>query len=277
MISKNLAQRLMTGLPLAAIAVWYIFAANEWVFAAITILIGLIGYWEYVGALVHKKVPVKPIVLYLSQILVICSLGLSLANQQRISLWVLLGAFAIVLIVSLQSQAREKKLIFWYLFPILWIQGPLVLLFFLRFHLVPDRGSELIFFILLIAACNDIAAYFGGRRFGKHRLASKISPNKTVEGHLFGILGGLVPGLIMTTIWLYDIVPIWKAVPIIIILTIAAQAGDLLESKFKRFCEVKDSSGLIPGHGGLLDRIDAYLLALPVFVGLLYTFSIIPS
>ncbi len=134
---------------------------------------------------------------------------------------------------------------------------------------------QLIFFVILVAALNDVFAYFGGKRFGKHPLAPSISPKKTKEGSVFGIIGGLAGGMVMSTFWLRDLISPAIAAVMVVILVISSQAGDLIESGLKRNCGVKDSSRLIPGHGGLLDRIDAYLLALPVFIGLLYIFGII--
>ena len=81
----------------------------------------------------------------------------------------------------------------------------------------------------------------------------------------------------MSLFCLNDLIPYGVTAVMIIILVVASQAGDLIESSLKRYCGVKDSSRLIPGHGGLLDRIDAYLLALPVFIGLLYIYGIIDS
>lgn len=275
MISSELAKRVVTGIPLAAVAVWYIFGANQAVFAGLTILIGFLGLWEYGNALANKKILISKSILYGSLIVVCLAAWAYLAGDSHYTLLLMVGLLGVMGAFSLSTVAREEKRFLWYLFPLAWILGPLVLVYFIRFQLLPGRGSQLIFLVIVVAAFNDICAYFGGRKFGKHHMTPRISPNKTVEGHLFGIAGGLIPGLIMTHLWLTDLLPIWKAVPIFIVLIISAQAGDLIESKFKRYCGVKDSSNLIPGHGGILDRIDAYLLALPVFIGLLYIFNVI--
>ncbi len=275
MISRNLSHRIMTGLPLAAAACWYIFGANEMVFSAITVMIGVIAYYEFGHSLHIKKIPVHYSILYLSQCLVFVALWFLIRGDSKVGLG-LLGITPVLMLTGFLSPAgREQKAFLWYLFPVFWIMGPLALLYLLRFKLVSSQGSQLIFFIVLVAAFNDIFAYFGGKKFGRRPLAKVISPNKTIEGSLFGIAGGLIAGLSMSTIWLNNLLPVWKAIPIIIILVISSQIGDLIESRFKRFCGVKDSSNLIPGHGGLLDRIDAYLLALPTFIGLLYIFGII--
>jgi len=265
----------MTGLPLAAAAIWYIFGANEIIFRVITVCIGFIAYYEYGSALKSKKVPVWFPLLFLSLILSFISFWLFLTDRNEAALVSLLVLTALITLFSISNNARRHKLFFWYLFPILWIGLPLIIVYLLRFRVIEGKGSQLIFFLVWIAAFNDIAAYFGGKRFGKRPLAPIISPKKTIEGSAFGILGGLIFGLLLIFVWMNDLFPVWKAVFIIVLVVIAAQAGDLIESKFKRYCGIKDSSGLIPGHGGLLDRIDAFLLSLPLYFGLLYMFRII--
>ncbi|MDX2164574.1 MAG: phosphatidate cytidylyltransferase [Gammaproteobacteria bacterium] len=111
--------------------------------------------------------------------------------------------------------------------------------------------------LLLIVWLADIAAYFIGCGFGKHKLAPSISPNKSVEGAVGAFLVvGLVVGLTLHSAW-------WILLAMITVG--AAIIGDLFESAMKRFAGVKDSGNLLPGHGGLLDRIDSLILAAPVF------------
>ncbi len=275
MISRNLSLRIMTGLPLAAATIWYIFGAEEIIFRSITVFIGLIAYYEYGNALKAKDIPIRLPLLYLSQILCFSSFWFFLTDQRETALLSLVTLLALIVIFSISNIARSHKLFFWYLFPIFWIVLPLIIVYLLRFRVIEARGSQLIFFLIWIAAFNDITAYFGGKRFGKRPLAPVISPKKTIEGSAFGILGGLVLGLLLIFVWMNDLFPVWKAVLIIIPAVIAAQLGDLVESKFKRYCGIKDSSGLIPGHGGLLDRIDAFLLSLPLYFGLLHVFGIV--
>lgn len=264
----------MTGLPLAAAAIWFIFIANEAVFVVISVLIGLVGFYEYEKALRFKQVLLNRVVLAAMVPAVFAILASILIQEPQWAVGVLLATCGMIGLASLSAEARKQHLFLWYLLPMFWILGPLCLLYLLRFKLVGEFGARFIFFIVLVTAFNDIFAYFGGKRFGKHLLAPVISPKKTIEGSIFGIAGGMIVGLAFSYVWLHDRLPLWKSVPIIVVLVVASQVGDLAESKFKRFCGIKDSSKLIPGHGGLLDRIDAYLLALPTFVGLLYIFRI---
>jgi phosphatidate cytidylyltransferase len=109
----------------------------------------------------------------------------------------------------------------------------------------------------------DAAAYFGGRALGRHKLAPKISPNKTVEGSIAGLMGSILAGIGMGT-WLLPF-PLRVIAVASLVAAIAGQAGDLAESALKRSAGVKDSSSLLPGHGGMLDRLDSLLFAAPVF------------
>ncbi len=109
----------------------------------------------------------------------------------------------------------------------------------------------------------DSGAYFVGRRFGKRRLAPTISPGKTVEGVVGGVLASAIAGLLAC--WLIGI-PLWHAPILGLVVGLAGQVGDLAESLIKRAAGVKESGALFPGHGGMLDRVDSFLFAAPALV-----------
>lgn len=106
---------------------------------------------------------------------------------------------------------------------------------------------------------SDTGAYFAGRFFGKRKLAPSISPAKTVEGAIGGMLSSILVAVIWSVVWLSDELPILHAVPLAIVANVLGQSGDLVESLIKRSTGVKDSGSILPGHGGLLDRIDALM------------------
>ncbi len=131
----------------------------------------------------------------------------------------------------------------------------------LGFLLVMPR--ELILVLLVIIWVGDTAAYYGGRAFGRHPLAPRISPKKTVEGGIAGLIGSLVAG-IAVGMWILG--EPWLNLAFVSAITaIAGQLGDLAESALKRSAGVKDSSSILPGHGGILDRLDSLFFAIPVF------------
>ena len=126
-----------------------------------------------------------------------------------------------------------------------------------------EQGTDWMLLAVLAIMSTDAAAYAGGRLLGRRQLAPSVSPNKTIEGAIFGWLGGFGATIALDQILGLD-AEIWPLVILAIILPIAGQIGDLAESLFKRAMDVKDSSNLIPGHGGVLDRLDSLLFGLPV-------------
>jgi phosphatidate cytidylyltransferase len=131
----------------------------------------------------------------------------------------------------------------------------------IRPHGAEADGPKLLMFVLVITWVGDTAAYFVGRAIGKHKLASVLSPKKTWEGTIASIFGALLVAVVFAR-WL--VVPLPHLLAMGVVGNVAGQAGDLLESAYKRSAGVKDSGSLLPGHGGVLDRIDALILAIPV-------------
>jgi phosphatidate cytidylyltransferase len=132
-------------------------------------------------------------------------------------------------------------------------------------HADPDFGNRWLLLALAIVWAADSGAYFAGRKLGKTKLAPRISPNKTVEGLIGGVIAGMVVALAAAPLAGASVGDL-PAVAVVAIWTILFSViGDLFESLLKRHVNVKDSSALIPGHGGVLDRIDSVLAALPVF------------
>ena len=137
----------------------------------------------------------------------------------------------------------------------------LPLSFAVRLQAKSIGGPIMLLFALVITWAGDTTAYFAGRAIGKHPLAPHISPKKTWEGSV----GSMVGSLVVAWGFHYWIrIPIGHLVVMAVIGNVAGQMGDLLESAYKRSAGVKDSGGLLPGHGGVLDRIDALILCIPV-------------
>ena len=137
------------------------------------------------------------------------------------------------------------------------------------YHLILLRdlsgvGRELIFFLVVTIWLGDTAAYLFGKRFGRHKLRPTISPGKTIEGTIAGLVFGTLGGLGVWSFFLQDILSLPHALILGVLLGIVGQLSDLSESVIKRSADVKDSGQLIPGHGGLLDRCDSLIFSSPV-------------
>ena len=132
-------------------------------------------------------------------------------------------------------------------------------------HAGEPAGAGWLLVALMIVWAADSGAYFAGRKFGRRKLAPRISPNKTVEGLLGGLLAGLVVALAGALLLGTPATQLWAVVLVALIAVLFSVVGDLFESLLKRQVGMKDSGNLIPGHGGLLDRVDGVIAALPVF------------
>jgi phosphatidate cytidylyltransferase len=148
-----------------------------------------------------------------------------------------------------------------------WICLGLLYLPLLLGHLIPlrllDDGREWIFLTLVVIMCCDTCAYLVGSRIGKNKLYPLISPNKSIEGAVGGILGAVL-GALLAKVLFFSALGVGFALLVGLVLGVAGQLGDLFESLLKRACGVKDSGTMIPGHGGILDRLDSLLFAFPL-------------
>jgi len=170
-------------------------------------------------------------------------------------LWLLIGLGRLALTYPRASLTEAS-------FNILAIFYSVVLLSHLYLLRQLPNGLEWTFLTIFLVWSTDIGAYLIGRQFGKHLLAPHVSPKKTIEGSLGGLLLSIAVALVF---WRLVGGPSWIMYIILaVIITISAQIGDLFESALKRSAGVKDSGKLIPGHGGILDRFDSLIFALPL-------------
>ncbi len=145
-----------------------------------------------------------------------------------------------------------------------------VLLPFFSVRLVSLRdGGQWFLFLLIVVFFGDTFAYFGGRWFGRHKMMPQVSPNKTWEGCIGGLLGSCVGGGVFAAGSFHE-APLWMVLAFCLVCGVVAQSGDLLVSLIKRVAHVKDSGHIMPGHGGILDRLDGIFIACP----LVYAFAL---
>ncbi|KGQ26038.1 CDP-archaeol synthase [Gallibacterium anatis] len=144
----------------------------------------------------------------------------------------------------------------------------LMALRFYHYNSNPYQGIVLLLYVFLLVWAADTGAYFAGRKFGKHKLAPKVSPGKTWQGAIGGVLLSAVVACIFLSIapfYQQSNLSFFQLIALSVLTVFVSILGDLSESMFKRHCGIKDSSQLIPGHGGIMDRIDSLTAALPVF------------
>lgn len=183
-------------------------------------------------------------------------------SQGRELIALLVAALFVVFVLFLARPKRLKTVpshMAILLFGILYVA-------FLLSHTILLRkeplGVQWIFFLLMTVWAGDTSAYFVGKAIGKHKLYPAMSPKKTVEGLLGGLAGSMSVAALLRTLFLRDF-PWHHTLILASAILILGQTGDLGESMIKRAVNVKDSSGLIPGHGGVLDRLDSLLFAAP--------------
>jgi phosphatidate cytidylyltransferase len=188
---------------------------------------------------------------------------------------VLIGAFSYELLNGANIPRFAYSLMAFLYLP--WMLGYFLLL---RYHPHDDTlGIWTLTLPLLATFATDVGAYFIGRFFGRNKLAPTISPGKTVEGSIGGIVSSFVVLLIYTSIVrhfypesAFALLQPLELFVFSLLLSLAAQLGDLTESMLKRYCGVKDSGSFLPGHGGLLDRMDSVLFSVPLAYYLLVIF-----
>lgn len=251
-------KRLLTAAVLIPFILYVVYFGQNWLLFGVTALVALICYSEYSGLAAGYGVTKPGPVGYAAGLLV-----LAMNPQDGYLILTLVAVIALSLVLRLDDLRQALPHAAFLLFGIIYIFGAWKFAILLR-----AASPHWLAFALILSWAGDSLAYYAGKSFGRHQLASRISPNKTWEGSVASLAGSMVFGIFYLHRTLS--VPILEAASLSAAVNIAGQAGDLAESALKRGANAKDSSSLLPGHGGLLDRVDSTLFALPVVYLKLY-------
>ena len=267
--TSELTKRIRTGIPLAAGIALVVFSP-AFIVGMVVLVLAFIGAQELTAMLAGKEDKTDSTVFLPEWMLPVAAILMGLgalggASGLHTTLLIsAVGWMIFELVFTPKNELSKFTSLGFGLFGMVWIIWSLAHMTLIKE--LPD-GTALLFYLLFVISFSDIFAYFGGKRFGKSLLAPTISPKKTWEGSFYGVVGGGLVGAVfgeiaMSMFWIYGML-------LAMVLAIVGQFGDLIESKIKRLCNVKDSGSILPGHGGILDRIDGHMLAAPVFYYLL--------
>ena len=263
---KEILVRTLSGVLYISIIIFAMFTSREW-FMGLFFILAVITLSEYLK-LVH-------LTSYLAYFLLVAAfyfLSYNVFDENAVYLLLILSGFVNlyllkdVLWTSKIPMFEKKK----YVTVILYIISGFVFLTLIPVMNIDGRFMpELIVAVFILVWSNDTFAYLIGKNFGRHKLLERISPKKTIEGFVGGMLGALLAGFIIFKVLEFyrpidaQEYPLWVWIVMAIIVAIFGTIGDLIQSKFKRQAGVKDSGIIMPGHGGLYDRLDSIIYASP--------------
>jgi phosphatidate cytidylyltransferase len=263
-------KRVFTALVLIPVVLAVVFLAPRWLVTVFTAVLSALAAWEYLS--LAERSGLKP--PRVAAVVAIVALFVGSFNYPDLT-GDLFGILSLGLLVYCTFASVVEKVMAdaaVSIFAFFYLGLTLLALPALRDQ---ANGPSLVTFLLCVVWAGDIVALYVGRAFGRHKLAPSLSPNKTWEGSAGSVAGSLLAagGLLWLERFLtvrFDSArlsfpdPLWYWLLLAVLLNLAAQVGDLAESALKRSVGAKDSGTLLPGHGGILDRIDALLLAAPV-------------
>ena len=260
-----LRQRLITaaiGLPVFLLITWF---GNPWFIAAVAI-VATLGSLEFFRITISPKI--EPLTYFAIVVTVILSISPLYSTLTKSIVFVCFIIVSLSWLLFLPN--KEGSFLKW-----VWLLGGTVYLGWMLSYWGELRslanGREWTYLSIFIIMASDTSAYFIGKAWGKHRMAPSISPKKTWEGAIAGLVAGIVVAIGLGIVFSLSMNYLFL-LGFGICIGILAQIGDLVESLFKRNNGVKDSGTLLPGHGGILDRIDSFILtgAAAVFLIMLY-------
>jgi len=253
--------RWLTGIVAVPILVFFVYAAPRWLFYILLFAASVKGLFElFRMSAPEMPAPLKCLAVFLDLLFFYCLWsGWFYQALAVLCLWVILPlTFCLFSSPALRSRASEA--VGAQAAAFLYVCLPFALLMVMDRY---PRGNVWILFLFTVIFLSDTGAFYFGRFFGKRKLYPSVSPNKTWAGAFGGLFAGVVSGLLFARLFRLGGFPLEIAL-LAGALSVAGQVGDLVESMLKRNAGVKDSGRILPGHGGLLDRVDGVLFAVPL-------------
>jgi phosphatidate cytidylyltransferase len=254
--TSDLAMRIGSGIVIFGLFLGSLLLGGWW-FSAFVILVMVVAVGELYATL--RIVGHKPLALFGLVGVALIGVGAHNWGVPAIAGWAALATTITILFVSLTPRRSPLEDASLTVLGMAWVG---MLSFAILFGNGP-RPLENVLFIVLVVALNDIGAFFVGRSFGKKPLARLVSPRKTVEGVVGGLILGAVAASVMVSFPAWEPIGLAKGLMLAALVGVFSPIGDLAESMVKRSIEVKDMGSVLPGHGGMLDRVDGFLFALP--------------
>ena len=259
-----LLQRVLTAIPLAIAVIWLILFQPTEIFIYLLLFISLIAAFEWA-----RLSGIKSRTFNIVYALIVCLLSYLLINMLAIYIeWFVYASVLLWLGISLMMKSirprnaggrlSQKKV----LLGLLIIPSAVISMWAIHGSV---NGAQWLMYGLALIWVADIGAYFSGKRFGKNKLAVHISPGKTIEGFYGALILTSIYTVLMGYYFELALTELSILLLISLLLTFISVVGDLYESVLKREVGLKDSGNILPGHGGILDRIDSVLAAMPVF------------
>ena len=266
--SSDLAMRVGSAVVIFGLFLGSLLLGGWW-FAAFVILAMVVSTGEFYATVRSEET--RPLALFGLLGVIFMGVGAQLTGAAAIAGWA--AAFAVLTILFLTLSPRRQPLA-----DASVTIGGMVWVGLLSFAILIAQGSHpvaYILFVVLLVAANDTGAYFVGRSLGRRKLSPVISPHKTVEGLIGGFVAGLVVASILATFPAWETIGIAKALVAGAVVGVIAPLGDAVESMVKRSLDVKDMGSVLPGHGGMLDRIDGFLFVAPAIYFLFRGFGLL--
>jgi len=261
--------RLITAIILLPVVILSILKGGPFVFACLLSIFSFLGMHEFY----RMALPGRTLESWLAAACAAAVIFIPFLGGDQLALAAITGlflAFALLFLFRIRDIADAARDIAYAALGFLYI--PLLLMHLVMLHRT-TYGWQWLLVIMLIVMTNDSAAYYTGSAFGKHRLYPQVSPKKSVEGALGGLVGSMA-GTLLARFTFFPQLTLVDALLTAVFIGILGQTGDLFESLLKRSFGVKDSGNSIPGHGGVLDRLDSIIFAAPaMYYYVIYIFK----